>query len=68
MALQTSIFLRQQLHCNRGTVFTVLFVPRYYKQGSDRRISPRVEAGSNTSTVTLRNVVGDENRTQCLGV
>jgi hypothetical protein len=28
---------------------------------------PRVEAGSNTSTVALR-VVGDEKGTQCLGV
>jgi hypothetical protein len=28
----------------------------------------RVEAGSNTSTVALRDVVGDEKGTQCLGV
>jgi hypothetical protein len=28
----------------------------------------RVEAGSNTSTVALRVVEGDENGTQCLGV
>jgi hypothetical protein len=29
---------------------------------------PRVEAGSNTSTVALRVVGGEENGTQCLGV
>jgi hypothetical protein len=29
---------------------------------------PRVEAGSNTSTVALRVVRGDEKGTQCLGV
>jgi hypothetical protein len=29
---------------------------------------PRVEAGSNTSTVALRVVGGDEKGTQCLGV
>jgi hypothetical protein len=28
----------------------------------------RMEAGSNTSTVALRVVRGDENGTQCLGV
>jgi hypothetical protein len=44
--------------------------------GVDGRIIPkwmlekhsRVEAGSNTSTVALRVVGGDEKRTQCLGV
>jgi hypothetical protein len=25
----------QQLHCNRGKVFSVRFVPRYYKQDSE---------------------------------
>jgi hypothetical protein len=30
--------------------------------------SPRVEAGSNTSTVALRVVGGDGKVTQCLGV
>jgi hypothetical protein len=29
---------------------------------------PRVEAGSNTSTVTLRVAGDDEKETQCLGV
>jgi hypothetical protein len=29
---------------------------------------PRLEAGSNTSTVALRVVGGDEKKTQCLGV
>jgi hypothetical protein len=29
---------------------------------------PRVKAGSNTSTVALRVVGGDEKETQCLGV
>jgi hypothetical protein len=31
-------------------------------------LSPRVETGSNTSTVALRVVGGDEKGTQCLGV
>jgi hypothetical protein len=35
---------------------------------SDLRIVPRVEAGSNTSTVALRVVGGDEKGTQCLRV
>jgi hypothetical protein len=32
MAPQTSMFPRQQLHCNRGTVFSVQFMLRYYNQ------------------------------------
>jgi hypothetical protein len=36
-------------------------VPRCYKEDNWRKIElPRVEAGSNTSTVTLRVVGGDE--------
>jgi hypothetical protein len=31
------------------------------------QVSSRVEAGSNTSTVALRDVGGDEKGTQCLG-
>jgi hypothetical protein len=31
-------------------------------------VEPRVEAGSNTSTVALRVVGGDKKGTQCLGV
>jgi hypothetical protein len=33
-----------------------------------RLIQPRLEARSNTSTVALRVVGGDEKGTQCLGV
>jgi hypothetical protein len=37
-------------------------VPRYYKQGQlPVYLNPRVEAGSNISTVTMRVVGGDEN-------
>jgi hypothetical protein len=43
-------------------------MPRVYKWDSwSYRMSPRTEAGSNTSTVALRAVGGDETRTQCLG-
>jgi hypothetical protein len=40
------------------------FVPRERERG----LGARVEAGSNTSTVALRVVEGDEKGTQCLGV
>jgi hypothetical protein len=44
-----------------GTVFSIWFVPRCYKRWlSLRPVSTRVEAESNTSTVTLRVVGGDE--------
>jgi hypothetical protein len=33
-ASQTSMFSWKQLHSNNRTVFSVLFVPRYYKQDS----------------------------------
>jgi hypothetical protein len=33
-----------------------------------REMFPRMEAGSNTSTVVLRVVGGDEEGAQCLGV
>jgi hypothetical protein len=43
-------------------------VPRYYTQDNlKQRVSFRVEAGSNTSTVALRVLRGDEKGTQCLG-
>jgi hypothetical protein len=46
---------------NRETVFSVLSVPRCYKQDSwSNELQARVETGSNTSTVTLRVVGGDE--------
>jgi hypothetical protein len=32
MAVQTSMFPQQQLHCNIETVFSVLSVPKGYKQ------------------------------------
>jgi hypothetical protein len=59
------MFPRQQLHSNRGTVFSRRSVPRSYKQNklgvSDFFQRPSgVEAESNTSTVTLRVVGGDE--------
>jgi hypothetical protein len=51
------------------TVFSMWFVPKCYKHGqSSSKEEPRVEASSNTSTVALRVVGGDENGTQCLGV
>jgi hypothetical protein len=43
--------------------------PRCYEQDSlKQRVDARVEAGSNTSTVALRIVGGDEKGTQCPGV
>jgi hypothetical protein len=60
---------RGQLHCNRGTVFSTRSVPRCYSQWSTvvgvRARESRVKAGSNTSTVALRVVGGDEKGTQC---
>jgi hypothetical protein len=45
-------------------VFSMLSVPRCYKQDKSRvYLYTRVEAGSNTSTVTLRVVGGDETET-----
>jgi hypothetical protein len=38
-----------------------------YSDGQSER-SNRVEAGSNTSTIALRIVGGNEKGTQCLGV
>jgi hypothetical protein len=40
----------------------------YNQTGCGTITLSRVEAGSNTSTVALRVVGGDENGTQCLGV
>jgi hypothetical protein len=34
----------------------------------DNAVTTRVEAGSNTSTIALRDVGGDEKENQCLGV
>jgi hypothetical protein len=42
-------------------LFSLYFLPRYYKQGTRLELSStRVEASLNTSTVTLRVVGGDE--------
>jgi hypothetical protein len=63
MAPQRSIFLWQQLHCKRGTVFPTRSVPRWYKKGQLSAAPLEilgVEVRSNTSTVTLRVVGGDE--------
>jgi hypothetical protein len=45
---------KQQFSSNRRTVFFVWFVPRYYERDNCG------EVGSNTSTMTLRVVGGDE--------
>jgi hypothetical protein len=51
------------------TMFSTLSVQRDYNEGIwDDPVKSRVEAGSNTSTVALRVVGGDEKGTQCLGV
>jgi hypothetical protein len=43
------------------TVFSVGYVPRNYKRAQSEELKEtRVEAGSNTSTVTLRVVGGDD--------
>jgi hypothetical protein len=47
-----------------GGTFSTWSVPRCYKQD---QLAPRVQAGSNTSTVALRVVGRDEKGTQCLG-
>jgi hypothetical protein len=53
-------------------VFIVGSTPRLYSQdprpAEFKEFSPSVEAGSNTSTVALRIVQGDEKGTQCLRV
>jgi hypothetical protein len=50
------------------TVFSIWFVPKCYKQGQlSWNSQPSIEAGSNTSTVVLRVVWGDEKGTQCPG-
>jgi hypothetical protein len=41
-------------------VFSVEFTPMLYIRASDSDPITRVEAGSNTSTVTLQGVGGDE--------
>jgi hypothetical protein len=53
----------QQFHCNGQTVFSLRSVPRHKqdKLGAGASWATRVEAGSNTSTVTLR-VVGDDEK------
>jgi hypothetical protein len=59
-ALVNKAMNKQQLYCNRGTVFSTRSAPRYYKAVSEDQImAPSVEKGSNTSTVTLRIVGGD---------
>jgi hypothetical protein len=50
-------------------VFSALSDPRLYNEKPTiTDSSPRVEAGSNTSIVTLQVVEGDEKGTQFLGV
>jgi hypothetical protein len=50
-------------------VFSAGFAPRLYHWTDRVQLSqPRVKASSNTSTVALRVVGGNEKRTQCLGV
>jgi hypothetical protein len=51
------------------TVFSTRSVQRgYLEDNSGDQFSTCVEAGSNTSTVALRVVGGDEKGTQCVGV
>jgi hypothetical protein len=52
------------------SVFRMVFTIKsdcFPKEGIES-LKSRVEVGSNTSTVALRVVGGDEKRTQCLGV
>jgi hypothetical protein len=57
---------------NMEAVFSTWLMPKCYKQGQSScgasGEETRVEAGSNTFTVALRVVEGDEKGTQCLGV
>jgi hypothetical protein len=58
----SALSAKQQLNNNREAVFSVWSVPRCYKRkitDSEVAVHTRVEAGSNTSTVTLRVVGGD---------
>jgi hypothetical protein len=50
------------------TVFSTLSVQEDYKEDSwGDPVSSRVDAGWITSTVTVRDIGGDEKGTQCLG-
>jgi hypothetical protein len=46
-----------QLHCKRANAFSTRSVLRCYKED---KLRPHIEAASNTSTVALRVVGGDE--------
>jgi hypothetical protein len=56
-------------HATTKELSEAAFVPRLFKENQrDKLLIPRVEAGSNTSTVALLLVGDDEKGTQCLGV
>jgi hypothetical protein len=63
-------FAKQQLNSNRGTVFSVVRAETLKPEQLVRvsAVIARVEASSNSSTVALRVVGGDEKGMQCLGV
>jgi hypothetical protein len=57
------MFPRKQLEYNNERQFSVRYMARCYKEDSWRkRIPTRVEAGSNTSPVTLQVVESDKKR------
>jgi hypothetical protein len=58
---------QQPVKSKGGIVLSVRSVPRCYKQDWESVELTRVEAGSNTSTVALRVVEGDEKLIQFLG-
>jgi hypothetical protein len=54
----------QHYSYNRNGVFSMWFVPKCYKQGqSSTGVETHLETASNTSTVALRDVGGDERGT-----
>jgi hypothetical protein len=61
---------RKRIHASKEELFSVRSLPRDYKKDKEYRLIQlfRVEAGSNTSTVALRVVGGDEKGIQCLGI
>jgi ribosomal protein S14 len=67
-AVNTSLQRRISMQQQRTRCFLCGLRQKYMRTVAITQIVARVEAGSNTSTVTLRVVRGDEKGTQCLGV
>jgi hypothetical protein len=67
MSSKTSMFARQQLETATKELFYVRTVPRCCRTVSESQFVARVEAGSNTSTVALLIVGGDEKGTYAWG-